>query len=276
MKILVIGGMHGNEPLGIGLVRRFQKKQVENIDATFANEKAIKANSRFVRQDLNRSFPGGKDKSYEQKRATYLLNLCRGYDLVFDFHNTYCPNNDCTFVGESANKNLFDVSAYFGLRKVIVADYECINKYAPNCVSIEISLPSKAMNTDLWYKRIIRLSKMDAVPPSGSVKKYRFVYRMTLEDKDRLDLTNKNLKTFKAIGRRLANSMGVKSPAYPIFIGDKYTPYNYGGLLNKFQFLSPHVIKGGFFVLKLRSCFKHERPRLLWLTFNFARPERLQ
>lgn len=234
MKILVIGGMHGNEPLGIDLVRRFQKKQVENIDATFANEKAIKANSRFIAQDLNRSFPGGKDKSYEQKRAAYLLNLCKNYDLVFDFHNTHCPNNDCTFVGESANKNLYDVSAYFGLRKVIVADYECINKYAPNCISVEISLASKAMKANLWYKRIGKLSKMDLVPPSGRVKKYRFVYRITLEDRDRLNLTKENLKAFKTIGRRLANSMGIKSSAYPIFIEDKYTPYNYGGLLNKF------------------------------------------
>lgn len=234
MKILVIGGMHGNEPLGIDLVRMFQKKRLENIDAVFANEKAIKANNRFVGQDLNRSFPGGKNKSYEQKRATYLLNLCRSYDLVFDFHNTHCPNNDCTFVGESANKNLYDVSAYFGLRKVIVADYECINKYAPNCISVEISLASKAMKTDIWYKRIIKLSKMDSVSPGGRVKKYRFVYRMTLEDRDRFNLKKKNLKAFKPISKCLAESMKVKSPAYPIFIGDKYTPYNYGGLLNKF------------------------------------------
>lgn len=233
MKILVIGGMHGNEPLGINLVRMFQKSRVENIDATFANEKAIKATSRFVGQDLNRSFPGGKDKTYEQKRATYLLNLCKNYDLVFDFHNTHCPNNNCTFIGKAANKNLYGVSAYFGLERTIIADYECINKYASNCISIEISLTSKNMNSSLWYKRIIRLSKMKIIPSGGKVKKYRFVYRMTLKDRDKLGLVEKNLKAFKPITKNLAKKMGVKSPAYPIFIGDKYTPYNYGGLLNK-------------------------------------------
>lgn len=234
MKILVIGGMHGNEPLGINLVRMFQKKQVESVDAIFANEKAIKANCRFLKQDLNRSFPGNnKSRSYEEKRAAYLLNLCKDYDLVFDFHNTHCPDNDCVFVGKTANKNLCNVTPFFGLDKIIVADYDCINKFAPNCISIEISLASKLMNTNSWYKSISKLSKMDRIPPAIKVKKFCFIYRMTLKDKDRLNLQSKNLKAFKPISKSLANKMGVKSPAYPIFIGDKYTPYNYGGLLHK-------------------------------------------
>jgi len=233
MKILVIGGVHGNEPLGIELVWLFKKKRIKNIDATLANEKAIKANSRFIGQDLNRSFPGDKDKSYEQKRANYLLNLCKKYDLVFDFHNTHCSNNDCTFIGESANKNLYDVSAYLGLRKVVIADYDCINKYAPNCISVEISLDSKSNAPSLWYTQIRKLSRMDSIPTNEKVEKYRFTYRMTLEDRDRLDLTKKNLKAFKQIRKSLADSMGVKNPVYPIFINDSFTPYNYGGLLNK-------------------------------------------
>lgn len=234
MKILVIGGMHGNEPLGLELVEKFQKNQIENVDTVFANEKAIKRNARFVKYDLNRSFPGNKrGKVYEQKRAAYLLDLCRKYDLVFDFHNTHCSNNDCTFVGESSNKNLYYVSVYLGLKRVIVADYECINRYASNCVSVEISLDSKVRNVDVWYKRIRKLSKMDRVPFGGKVKKFRFVYRMTLEDRDRLNLTRKKLKAFKPIPKKLAESLGVKNPAYPIFIGDGYTEYNYGGILSR-------------------------------------------
>ena len=57
MKILVIGGMHGNEMLGIDLVKSLQEDPLENIDSVLANEEAIKVNKRFVKQDLNRSFP---------------------------------------------------------------------------------------------------------------------------------------------------------------------------------------------------------------------------
>ncbi len=34
------------------------------------------------------------------------------------------------------------------------------------------------------------------------------------------------------IGDDIAKELGVDSPAYPIFINDKYTSYNYGGLLS--------------------------------------------
>ena len=161
MKILVIGGMHGNEPLGIGLVKKFLRYPVKNIDVIFANEEAIKRNSRFIKRDLNRSFPGDdKSRDYETRRASFLLNLSKKYDLVLDFHNTHCPNNDCTFVGESATDLLFEASSWMGLKKVIVANYDCMNKYSPNCISVEISLNSKLVDQNIWYKKIILLSKM--------------------------------------------------------------------------------------------------------------------
>lgn len=234
MKILVIGGMHGNEPLGLEVVKLFQDKQVKNIDTVLANKLAIKQNRRFINQDLNRSFPGDIfSRIYEQNRAAYILSLCKRYDLVIDFHNTYCPNNDCSFIGESAENNLYWISSYLKLNRIIVANYDCLNKYAPNCISIEISLKSRDMNAGIWYKKIQKLSTMNSISSSGSIEKFRFVYRMTLEDRDKFDLKLKNLQAFKPISRKLAKGMNVKSPAYPIFIEDKYTPYNYGGLLNK-------------------------------------------
>ena len=73
------------------------------FDAILANQQAIAGECRFVLQDLNRSFPGDiKSKVYEQKRAAELLKATIQYDIVLDFHNTYCPANDCGFVGESA------------------------------------------------------------------------------------------------------------------------------------------------------------------------------
>lgn len=234
MKVLVIGGMHGNEPLGLALVKRFQKRPVKNVDAILANEPAIAENKRFLGADLNRSFPGSRiSKEYELRRADELLKLCNGYDVVFDFHNTHCLGNDCGFVGETAGQSLYDVSAWLGLNRIIVADYDCINKYAPNCLSVEISLDSPEMNTERWFKRISELTSLKTLPKAKNIEKFHFVYRMTLEDRDNLKLPVKSLQAFKPIGKRLATGMGVSSPAYPIFIADAYTPYNYGGLLNR-------------------------------------------
>lgn len=233
MKILVIGGMHGNEPLGPAIMQAFTVKPIKNIDAVLANEPALRLNQRLTKQDLNRSFPGNKvSKLYEEKRAAELLEQCKLYDIVFDFHNTNCPDNDCSFLGETALPMLSNVSARLGLKRLIVADYDCINKFAPNCLSIEISISSNKMDVQYWYNALARLAQSDEVATDNKIEKYRFVYRMTLEDKEILRLDDMNLKAFQKIDDSLASAMGVGSPAFPIFIADDYTPYNYGGLLN--------------------------------------------
>lgn len=198
MKILVIGGMHGNETLGLKVVKLFQDSPVLEVDTLLANEQAIEANCRFVEQDLNRSFPGdSKSDKYEFKRASEILKTARKYDVVLDFHNTHCPENDCGFVGETASEKLTDVAWVLGLDKVIVADYECINKASNNCLSVEVSLGSKLNDAKLWYERIVMMSKLDSITTKSKVQKFRFVYRMSIEDKERLVLDKQNLRAFK-------------------------------------------------------------------------------
>ncbi|RYX78628.1 hypothetical protein EON76_02795 [bacterium] len=234
MKLLVIGGMHGNETLGLEVVKLFQDNPVNQVDTLLANEQAIKANCRFVGRDLNRSFPGdSKSSEYEPRRAAQILKRSKKYDIVLDFHNTYCPDNDCGFVGGTASNMLTDVAWALGLDKVIVADYDCINKAATNCLSVEVSLDSPLNDAKIWYERIVMLSRLDSFTTKSNVQKYCFAYRMTVEDKERLQLDGQNLEAFQPLTRELAGAMGVASPAYPIFVGDKFTPYNYGGLLNK-------------------------------------------
>lgn len=234
MKILVIGGMHGNETLGLEVVRLFQSSPVLSVDILLANEQAIEANSRYVEQDLNRSFPGDTtSKTYESRRAAEILEKAKRYDVVLDFHNTYCPENDCGFIGDTANDNLTDVAWVLGLDKLIVADYDCINKVAGNCLSVEVSLDSPLNDAKLWYERILLLSRVEKVVTKPSIQKYRFVYRVTTEDRERLRLDKQDLKAFQPLDSELADAMGVSSPAYPIFINDGFTPYNYGGLLNE-------------------------------------------
>ncbi len=234
MEILTIGGMHGMEPLGVDLVALLEKQPVQNVDGVIGSPRAVEAGTRFVNADLNRSFPGDiSSRDYEERRAAEILRLADSYDVVLDFHNTGCPENDCGFVGETADPRLYDILAWFGLKRVIVADYECVNKYAPNCLSVEVSLDSPQMDASWWYDRISELATLDTVQPAEDMEVYRFVSRMTLEDRDRLQLPDKALKAFQQVEEGLATELDVQSPAYPIFIADPLTPYNYGGLLNK-------------------------------------------
>lgn len=232
MRVLVVCGMHGNERLGLEVGKLFREKPINDVDVIVANQPAVEANCRYLGEDLNRSFPGSiKGKSFEQKRASELLALANNYDIVLDFHNTYCPNNDCGFVGETAKQTLYDVSWLLGLNRIIVADYECINKYAPNCLSVEVSLDSPLNAPELWYERIKTLAILKSFDVEPAIELYRFAYRMTLEDKKKYGLDKKRLKAFEPIPNKLASKLGINEPAYPIFVADSFTPYNYGGLV---------------------------------------------
>ena len=84
---------------------------------------------------------------------------------------------------------------------MILADYDCINKYAPNCMSIEISVQSKLNSAAIWREELKKLSKKDAADfrDAAGIAKFRFVYRMTLEDKEKLQLDQMNLRAFQPI-----------------------------------------------------------------------------
>ena len=60
MKIAVVGGTHGNEPVGIEVIRHLDRKPPTNpkneFDTFWANPGAYEAQRRFVDCDLNRTF----------------------------------------------------------------------------------------------------------------------------------------------------------------------------------------------------------------------------
>src|SRR3990167_9116843 len=101
-KFLVIGGLHGNEPLGLEVCKQLKKMKLPYLDVLYGNPAAIKQNVRFVDEDLNRVFPGNPTGSLEAKRAVEIIKASQGYDFVIDFHNTHCPDNDCTFLCSSS------------------------------------------------------------------------------------------------------------------------------------------------------------------------------
>lgn len=230
-KYLIIGGIHGNEPLGIEVCKKLKNLKIPYIDVCFANKKAIKQNKRFIDRDLNRVFPGKEKGLYEEIRAKRIFEKCKSYDFVIDFHNTHCPENDCGFVGGANYENGVKLASFLDLKKVIVADYDCINKYVKNCVSVEISVSSKKFNSDYWVKKIIDLKNFNTKKKYRKIQLYTFVYRITREQQNIYKFPN--WKAFKKIQSENLKKIDLVGNYYPIFINDTYTPYNYAGLIQK-------------------------------------------
>jgi hypothetical protein len=221
MKILVLGGMHGNELLGIRLVEILKKQPIDGVDAEIANPRAVDEGARFTESDLNRSFGDLYLGMYETTRAAELKKQAARYDIVLDFHNTQTANNNCGFVGVGCVPRLYGIAKAVGLSMCVEATYDCMNKYCLNAISIEISMNDPLDSAEVWYEKIAGLAAETLPVPSSSLQLYKFSRRVSWEEKATFGLGD--WQPFVQISKKEAHSLGVKEATVPIFVGSHLT-----------------------------------------------------
>ena len=79
MRVAVVGGTHGNEPVGIEVIQHLERRPPEDAMHSFetfwANPKAFELGRRFVDSDLNRTFgKNGRGEGYEIERSKELTD----------------------------------------------------------------------------------------------------------------------------------------------------------------------------------------------------------
>src|SRR5262249_47688228 len=110
--------------------------------------------------------------------------------------------------------------------------YDCINKYVPRCISIEISVDGARMNVDDWREALSNLASLSTLPTASDLTFYRYTATILTDQADELGLKALQLEPFKPIPEAVAKSLGAATPAYPIFVGKNYKVGTYMGVLN--------------------------------------------
>ena len=94
-KVAIIGGTHGNEITGVELIKKWKsnlpKKWNLELFFEFGNPTAIKNNTRYIDQDLNRSFlklSKNENLNIEEMRAQELREKLGEMDFIIDLHTT--------------------------------------------------------------------------------------------------------------------------------------------------------------------------------------------
>ncbi|MGB3511628.1 MAG: aspartoacylase [Microcoleaceae cyanobacterium] len=103
-KVAIVGGIHGNELIGVYLVKKFEKNPVlisrKNFETQtlLGNPQAFESNVRYIDTDLNRCFlvenlKNATTGSYEKTRAKFINQMLgpKGnptFDFILDLHST--------------------------------------------------------------------------------------------------------------------------------------------------------------------------------------------
>ena len=118
--VVIIGGVHGDEPAGYLAARELANWTVESgtlVLVSDGNVPAIKAKKRFVGRNMNRLFPGKRNGDLNEQLAYELWNLTRDAqpDLVLTLHESrdFYANNPARY-GQTFTYDFPELDEQFG------------------------------------------------------------------------------------------------------------------------------------------------------------------
>jgi succinylglutamate desuccinylase len=119
-KILFVTATHGDEPIGVEVVREIKKTKLGGkFSSIIGNPKALKKKARFVDADLNRIFPGNSRGNYEERRACQIIKKMNNFDCVIDLHGTVSSTGIFIIMTRLNLKNL-ELALRFDISKIVV------------------------------------------------------------------------------------------------------------------------------------------------------------
>jgi len=125
--VTIMGGLHGNETVGIDVVEQLlamvrEKIKVGMVNIIIGNPAACEVEKRFVDKDANRLWGGNLVNIPEQDRVEELKPFLAGADLMLDLHSTIKPVSEPFLVVPSFEHELVDVIPTLGIRKIITGE----------------------------------------------------------------------------------------------------------------------------------------------------------
>lgn len=125
--VTIMGGLHGNETVGIGVVEQLLamvrgKIKAGTVNIIIGNTAACEANVRFIDKDANRLWGHNLLDIPEQWRVEELKPFLAQADLVLDVHSTIKPVDEPFLVVPSFDHGLVDTIPTLGIRKIITGE----------------------------------------------------------------------------------------------------------------------------------------------------------
>ncbi len=118
-EILFIGATHGDERIGVDVLRNLQDRR-SDFDWIIGNPPALQRGTREYEGDLNRSAPGDPASSqYAQRRACELIELSKKYRYTIDIHGSTQPVGIFVIVTNPNLQNL-RLATMLGIKRIVL------------------------------------------------------------------------------------------------------------------------------------------------------------
>lgn len=237
--ILIIGGVHGDEPCGWKGLTEFYRENYTNLTrpVTFllANPHAAFAEKRYIDTDLNRQFGSEHtpdEEHHEVTLASRISNIIDEFDLVISLHATQSTDEPFALFGPPVSKQALQLLQRAGISKTVSlpreAQYGSLISY-PQVLEFECGFQQSqdAINN---AKRIITdaIAAIDGLEthrstPKSDVRIFELGAQITKPEGDNLSVEVNNLCTVpenKLIAKTDSEQLHAPEPFAPILVSE--------------------------------------------------------
>jgi len=217
-RILIIIYTHGDEKIGKEVVKGLKKKKLGRFfDCLIANPEAARKNLRFIKADLNRSYPGKVySKVYERRLAYNNLEIAKKYQFVIDIHEATSGISDFIIIPRKIGKIFFPIDLV-DLDTVLFWPNPkgALGQFLYNSIELEFGTKMKnrkkaVLKAERIVAGFIKKIYSGAAKGKKSKKKFYYVYgKIVFED---FTGNCKKLKDFKKTVMR-------SESFYPLLVG---------------------------------------------------------
>lgn len=229
--IAFVTGIHGDEQIFSELKEIFDDIKLKRgaVSLIFAHPDAAKSRKRFIETDLNRSFPGKRSGSIEQKLAYALTSSFKGVDCLIDFHSFHF-NSPAFTVLTNQRDEVIKLASIVGLKENVIIPGRGVSfvEHVRLGIGVELGLTGDASRKKRAKKVINNvLSYYKMIPDKSSTTQARF-YKA--EEKTIVPLSFKvspHINNFKFVkkGTLLGEHNGKNTYAansfYPVLLNTK-------------------------------------------------------
>ena len=221
-KILIIAATHGNEKIGIQIIKKLQAKKLDKyFDYLIANPKALQEKKEFIDINLNRVYPGKKTSRFYEKRIAYKnLRIAKKYSYIIDIHEASKGRDDFIIIPKEKVSRFFPID-FINLKKVILWPNPKgpISQVLNNAIELEFGMKKRKrkeviMKATKVLEKFIKNVNSNSYNFDISNKEIYYVYGKLLDKEKRINLSK--LKDFKEVK----------------ICGDKFYPLLVGQYLN--------------------------------------------
>lgn len=215
--VAVTAAMHGDEETGVYILdalRQTLQPEIGTVRLVVANPPALFKGVRFIREDLNRVFPGDRNSSGENALAPKVLEIVRDSDYVIDLHTTSSDTESFVILGKR-NEERLQLGEATGLQKIVLIEgpKDCaMVDFVPCGIGLELGLHASQYAYESGIQAVTNaLSVLGIVPLPTTQEEERQYYEVFGSLKDSSSLELQNFRMVQEAGEAF----------YPLFVGER-------------------------------------------------------